>query len=94
VKWAVYRWISPISGTIKISGTLKKLGTVMGDGVTGYVFINNVKKWSQPVAYNDGVGYSFSMIVSVAVGAIVDFALSPNSNEYGDWSSFNASIFK
>src|SRR4051812_26320642 len=95
-EWAVRRWKSTVSKTVKITGFI---GMADGatpsprfDGVTGYIFVDGKQVYSQPLAQNDRNGASFSFATPVSVGSLVDFAVSPNNYDSRDATLFYAAI--
>jgi len=92
LRWVVRRWVSTVAGAILISGHIAKYNTSGGDGVTGYVFVDGVQKWSQKIVYNDAVGKDYSISTTVAVGSLVDFVVSPDSGDYADGVYFTSVI--
>jgi len=91
--WVVRRWVSEVTGPITIMGTLAKIQTNAGDGITGYILIDGQVVWSQYIAYNDAAGVTYSIVVDVDMGSLVDFAIAPNTSDWADGTRFTALIF-
>ncbi|HUT30769.1 MAG TPA: DNRLRE domain-containing protein [Sedimentisphaerales bacterium] len=90
--WAVRRWVSEVTGPIRITGNLAKIDETCGDGVIGYIIIDGQEFWSHDVAYNDTVGVNYSIDVDLNVGSLVDFAIAPDGTDWCDGSRFTALI--
>lgn len=89
--WPIRRWVSEVTGLVKIHGHLAKHG-VGGDGVTGMVMVNGRKVWEQWISNNDTAGVYYSFGVGLRQGDLVDFALSDAGNANGDRTLFNGVI--
>ncbi|MGH2378139.1 MAG: DUF6531 domain-containing protein [Candidatus Limnocylindria bacterium] len=92
VHWTTRRWISPVEGSLSITGRLAKGDTGGGDGVTGRVIVDGVVVFQQFIAATDGVGVSYSLAPSVKVGSTVDLAIEAGGTENFDSTVFTAVI--
>jgi hypothetical protein len=92
--WPTRRWISDVSGTLEITGTLRKEDTnSAGDGVTGYIFLDGEEVWSQYLAATNGVGVNYTIDVVVNPGSVIDFALAPGRTSWADGTAFTTKIY-
>ena len=71
VQWAVRRWTSDVDGEIRVSGSLMNV-SANGDGTVGRIFVDGEEVWS---AVTDGVAETFSELITVSEGSVVDFAI-------------------
>jgi hypothetical protein len=77
-QWAIRRWISPVDGSITITGRLAKFNTSSnGDGVVGAIMVDGVTVFSRQIAATDGVGVSFGVEATVLPGSVIDFIITP-----------------
>jgi hypothetical protein len=93
----VRRWVATLDGNFKLRFRFRKTNTGCGDGVTGYLFLDGVMKYSQTIAGNDGVGRDDIVdLPDVLIGQVVDIMLSPGpgGNDWCDGSAFSAVIFE
>jgi hypothetical protein len=72
-QWADRRWTSNVSGNIDISGTVASLG---GGSMVARIILNGNEIFSQSA----GSLSSYDVTATVAVGSILDFAISPPAN--------------
>jgi hypothetical protein len=91
-QWVVRRWISTVSGSVEILGTIAKGGGSGGDGITGRIIVDGTQIWSQYIAPADRVGVNYTVITSVNVGSKVDFVVSPHTSDWYDTTRFTAKI--
>jgi choice-of-anchor A domain-containing protein/RHS repeat-associated protein len=93
-QWAVRRWVSPVSGSLTLSGTLAKLNTSSAsNGIVGHIFLDGQEIWSQYIQGTDGTGVNYSLPVNVNTGDIIDFAIDPyQANDLADGTTFTARI--
>ncbi len=90
-QWAVRRWVSPISGTIRIYGVLADLDNSSGNGVIGHIIINGSELSNYTI--NNGGRTNFICNAVVSVGSLVDFAIDPrDNNDYADSTTFYFTI--
>jgi len=90
--WAVRRWYSDIAGKVTITGKVSKANYNCGDGIKAYIFVDGEEKWSVQIKYDDADGTKYRVNVEVSVNSIIDFAISPISNESCDGTTFTAKI--
>jgi len=93
--WAVRRWVSDVSGAVRLSGRIANDGKKKGDGVTAHILIDGRRVFTAQVG---GAGQPRSMTYELEVllnnGSLVDFALTPglHHNVNFDSSTFEAWI--
>ncbi|MCI0681621.1 MAG: SBBP repeat-containing protein, partial [Gemmataceae bacterium] len=93
IHWAARRWISPVTGTVTLSGLLAKENTgTFGDGIRGRIFVDGVEVYNQTIAGTDGVGVTYSVTVSVSAGMPIDFLIDPITHAGQDGTRFTATI--
>lgn len=92
--WAVRRWISEVSGKIDITGSLSDRDGGLGDGIVGYISVDGVNILEQTILDGNHSGFDYAITVSVDIGSIVDFAVSPgpDSSDIRDMTKFTAVI--
>jgi hypothetical protein len=81
-------WISPIDGTVTISGRVYDLDSRGGNGVVARIYKESQQLWSATIANGDSTGQSFDMRVSVRRGDAIHFRV----NALGD-STFDTTYF-
>jgi len=87
--WPVRRWVSSVSGTIKISGKLAKINSVeYTDGVKGAIVIEGNEVWSSFIDGTDTEGETFTIDVEVEENDKIDFLIAPRDTDYADDSNF------
>ena len=90
-KYSVRRWISPISGTLFISGEWGDTDSGGGDGSTCSVRLNGVAIATYDYA-NGGPVVSYAVTTTVANADIVDFVVDPKGGYGNDTTKFTAVI--
>lgn len=73
--WAVRRWKSDLSGTIRIKGSIDH--DSQGDGVGGRILVDGVQVYETLVGGKNPDSASFDFTVPVKIGSLVDFAITP-----------------
>ena len=84
-------WESPISGVVRVVGRARKVpgaGTGGGDGVVATIWKNGTLLWSRTIAYNDDVGYSYDLSISMSPGDRIYFRVNQRSNPNWDGTEF------
>jgi hypothetical protein len=77
-QWAIRRWISPVDGSITITGRLAKFNTSSnGDGIVGAIMVDGVTVFSRQIAATDGVGVDYGIEATVLPGSVIDFIITP-----------------
>jgi hypothetical protein len=89
---ATRRWISEVTGLVKISGRLAKYDVAGGDGVVGDVLVNGVNAFSQAILYNDATGVNYTTYAMVQAGQPIDFAVQRRGSHGNDSTKFTATI--
>jgi hypothetical protein len=94
--WAIRRWISEISGTIRVDWFLRKAASG-GNGVTGRIYHNNTQRDSALIAGSNTTGTNRAVSFAVQMGDTVDIALDSigtdgQANDASDGSFYNARI--
>lgn len=80
--WAIRRWVSEVTGTIKVDWFLAKQNVSGGNGVTGRIFHKDIQRDSAVVAFNNGAGTNRSVtITGVQVGDTIDIALDSTGTD-------------
>lgn len=90
---SVRQWRAPRAGTATISWRARKLDIAGGDGVNVKVFLNTTQLWNQDIAYNDAVGYSYSVQQSVAAQDKVYFVVNQKANSTNDLTELDPEIY-
>lgn len=88
-------WLAPISGTVRITGNVKK-GSVGGDGVRVKMMKNDTQVWPasgyQMIAQNDVIGINHDVNVTVSASDKVYFLLNKNGNNGYDTTIWSPDI--
>ncbi len=95
-QWAVRRWVSPIEGSILISGVLALSGGTCGDGVGGMIRVDGVEVWSRLIAFNDTQGAMYQVRATVRAGSTVDLVITPGGfhpTDHCDETTFITQIY-
>lgn len=86
------KWVSPISGTLRISGSVYKMDITGGNGVNVQIMKNSAPLWHAPIRWYDHRGSYFTLTPSVQVGDALYFTISSNRNAVSDMTYFNPTI--
>lgn len=90
-------WKAPRSGTISVSGTVRKYASEGGDGVNVSIWKNNQMIWPvngvwRTIAYNDTVGAAAEISTSVAQDDVISFRVDKRDNTAYDSTSWTPTI--
>lgn len=91
-QWAIRRWISPVDGSITITGRLAKFNTSSnGDGILGAIVVDGTTVFSRQIAATDGVGVNYSVTATVFPGSVIDWIIAPGSASWDAqrWNTFD-----
>lgn len=89
------KWVSSVSGEIKITGTVRKVDTRCGDGTRVRVVHNSQQLWSTYLPYYDSRGETFTLNRVVQRGDAIYFIVD-DGGSYSpecDRTYFDASIY-
>ena len=86
--WTIRRWASEEAGPVVISWHMRKTNTGGGSGVTGILFINGVEVDTASIEGIDGVGVTRLHVAEIAIGDLIDLALTPRGADGRDGSAF------
>jgi len=75
-EWAIRRWVSSVTDTVRIYGHVAKYNTQCGDGVTVMVLLNGRKVMTRALAGGDGVGFDYSVGVQLRTNDLVDMVVT------------------
>jgi hypothetical protein len=89
---AVRKWVSPINGTIVITGNVHDLDVNCGDGVFVKILKNNEELWSKKIANGDTQEHDFNIKVSVQPRDAIYFRVNQEGNSDCDATYFNPTI--
>jgi hypothetical protein len=89
---AARKWISPVTGTVMITGIVYDLDPGGGDGVIVSILKNDEELWSKNIANGDTSGFDFNLEVSVEIGDAIYFRVNEKDNSNWDSTYFNPSI--
>lgn len=91
-QFPVRRWISEVDGDITINGVLKsKSQEKGGDGVKGYILVNDQRIWSGTAKDSQPVRYKVT--ATVKKGDAIDLAVASKRNDAFDRTRFIAKIY-
>jgi hypothetical protein len=85
-------WISPIGGSVTISGTTGMYDPAGSDGVIVRIFKNEAELWSVTIDPGDTQEYPFSIEVDVQPGDAVHFRVNARGNTNFDSTFLNPKI--
>ena len=74
--WSIRRWVSDRDQMVSLIWHAREVN-LGGTGVTGILFHNGVELDRAVIAGGDGVGVTRTKVVEIAVGDVVDLALTP-----------------
>jgi len=86
------KWVSPIAGTVTISGNAHDADPGGGDGVVVSILKGSTELWSKTIANGDTKGYDFDLQVPVQVGDAIYFRVAMRGDPGFDSTYFNPSI--
>jgi hypothetical protein len=89
--WAIRRWVSEITGLVRIHGRLAKVDGA-GDGVVWKVFVNGRSVFERFIEGTDTAGTNYSFGVGIKEGDLIDFALDDAGTPGADSTYFTAVI--
>lgn len=93
---AIRRWVSPVDGEIVITGRLAKWDTRWGEGSSngtiGVLIADGVELLSHTLAWDDGVGVTYEVPLTVHVGSIIDLCVDANGVDYFDGTMFTMTV--
>ncbi|MCQ6557445.1 glycosyl hydrolase family 28 protein [Paenibacillus mendelii] len=94
---AVLEWQAAKTGTVRITGRVKKGATGGGDGVKVSLWKNNTMIWPsngqwQTIAYNDATGIPHVITAAVTQGDTLSFRVDQITNSAYDTTSWNPEI--
>ncbi len=86
-QWADRRWTSNVSGNVDISGTFASLS---GGSMVTHIILDGAEIFSQSA----GALSSYDLTATIAIGSILDFAISPPSDgiDVNGYTQFTAVI--
>lgn len=92
---AVRQWLSPVSGSARITGEVYKSDTGGGDGVRVSIWKNNQKIWEKNLDFDDGPGrgFNYDLTVDIERGDSLYFRVHQRGeNNFNDATVFNPVI--
>jgi len=89
---AARKWVSPITGTVTITGKAYDRNPKCGDGVIVKILKGRKELWSKNISNGDGKGYDFNLEVSVKKGEAIYFRVNQKDNPNCDATYFNPTI--
>jgi hypothetical protein len=93
--WVVRRWVSTLTGLVRIHGQVAAVQTNgSGDGITVRIFVNGIPKFIRSLPPRDSRGFDYSFGVGLRAGDTVDFALTSGccGNSTYDMTKFTGII--
>jgi len=94
---SVRKWKVPVSGIIRIQGTIAKSDIGGGDGVNAKIMKDGVQIWPstgwQHIAYNDAKGISVDETISVTKGESLYFIVNENGGNDHDSSNWPINVY-
>jgi tetratricopeptide (TPR) repeat protein/predicted Ser/Thr protein kinase len=89
---AVRKWVSPVSGTLRVSGRTYKIDTGRGNGVYVSILKNSATLWYAYIPWYDSQGQYFNLAVSVQAGDALYFTINSSRDTRSDMTYFNPTI--
>ncbi|MCC6675600.1 MAG: immunoglobulin domain-containing protein [Phycisphaerales bacterium] len=91
--WAVRRWVSSVSGLVRVRGHVADVAAEGGDGTTCKIFSGGVEVWSHSMDDGDLAGADFDLSLCLTAGQPIDFVLTPRGEtELSDGNFFTAVV--
>jgi hypothetical protein len=75
---SVRRWLSPVSGSVRIAGAWR--GLTQGDGTDARIYVNGAQLFGAQVGGGNSITALFDFTVQVEPGSTIDFALGPRND--------------
>jgi hypothetical protein len=75
--WTIRRWVSNHTGKVAIVWHMRKGNLGCGNGVTGYLYLNDERLDAATIAFNDGTGVTRTRVRDIKPGDTIDLALTP-----------------
>lgn len=90
--WSVRRYVSEVSGRLRISGLIGDGNVSQGNGVIARIFVDGIQVHT--TLLDDGAAdVHYSLDVNALVGSTIDFIVDPrSSNDIRDTTRFTATI--
>ena len=85
-------WVSPIDGTVTVSGVARDLAPGGGDGVLVKVLKGESELWSATIENGDEEGHPFSLEVAVHAGDEIHFRVNARGDADFDTTFFNPKV--
>ncbi len=89
---ATRTWVSPVSATVTISGSVADSDPGGGDGVIVTILKGDEELWSQTIENGYPGDYSYNILVSVEVGDRIYFRVNARNNDSYDSTALNPEI--
>ena len=93
-RWAVRRWMSEVTGSATIAGTVQDGDLGGGDGIALRFYVNDVELSAQAIGLTgfDGSVHSFSFTAPLVAGQPLDFAIDDKGNPFWDSTQFSVTV--
>lgn len=88
-RWAIRRWKSDFSGSVTISGDIRRISSV-GDGTDCQILVDGAQVYSVMVSPGESLTYSVS--VNIGEGSKIDFLTKPRTNQDADNTRFTVRV--
>lgn len=90
----VLKWTSPVTGSLRITGTVRKANLSAGDGILATIKRGDTVIWGPTaVAWNDAAGVSHDIALSVDSGEVISFTINKNGNDGADGTAWDPQVY-
>ncbi|MEJ2665593.1 MAG: hypothetical protein P8Z81_00570 [Deinococcales bacterium] len=85
-------WISPVDGSVTVSGRVYDMAPQGGNGVSAAIYLNSKRLWSATIANGDSRGKAYDLHVQVRKGDALHFRVDARGNTDFDTTHFDPGI--
>ncbi|WP_409340455.1 right-handed parallel beta-helix repeat-containing protein [Paenibacillus sp. MBLB4367] len=85
------KWTAPSTGTVRLSGTVRKYDSVSGNGIIASIWKNGTKIWGD-TAVTTLSGTSHNFTTTVSAGDVLYFAVDANGDSSYDKTYWNPTV--
>ena len=75
-EWAIRRWVSSITDTVRVYGHVAKQNTQCGDGIKAMVMLNGRAVMTRTLAAGNSAGFDYSLGIQLHTNDLVDMVVT------------------
>jgi len=75
-EWAIRRWVSTVTDTVRIYGHVAKQNTGCGDGVTAMLMVNGRKVFTRSLTAGDAAGVDYALGIQLHTNDLLDLVVT------------------